>query len=45
LRFIGAGTFSTLHPPSDMAETAAVVAAETLIKFLREIGYFLVFIF
>jgi hypothetical protein len=36
LRFMGAGTFSTLQLPSDMVETAAVVAAVTLIKFLLE---------
>jgi hypothetical protein len=40
LRFMGAGTFSTLQLPSDMAETAAVEIAETLIKFLLETGYF-----
>jgi hypothetical protein len=39
---MGAGTFSTLQLPSDKAETAAVVAAEIFIKFLRETGYFFV---
>jgi hypothetical protein len=41
---MGGGTFSTLQLPSDMVDTAAVVAAETLMKFLREIGYFSFFI-
>ncbi len=36
LRFMGGGTFSTLQLPSDIVETAAVVAAVTLRKFLLE---------
>jgi hypothetical protein len=39
---MGAGTFSTLQPPSEMVEPAAVVAAETLMKFLRESDIFFV---
>jgi hypothetical protein len=38
---MGAGTFSTLQLPKDMVETAAVDAAETFMKFLLEIEYFL----
>jgi hypothetical protein len=40
---MGDGTFSTLQLPNDIVETAAVVAAETLIKLLLESGYLLLF--
>jgi hypothetical protein len=33
---MGAGTFSTLQLPKERVETAAVVVAVTLIKFLLE---------
>jgi hypothetical protein len=41
---MGGGTFSTLQLPKDMVDTAAAETAEILIKFLRETGYFFVFI-
>jgi hypothetical protein len=44
LRFMGGGTFSTLQLPNDRVDIAAAEAAEILIKFLRETGYFFVFI-
>src|SRR5690554_4342927 len=41
LRFMGAGTLSILQPLKGIIETPAVVAAETLMKFLLEIRFFL----
>lgn len=41
---MGGGTFSTLHPPSDISDTPAVVAADTLMKLRREMENFLMFV-
>ncbi|MFW6277667.1 MAG: hypothetical protein ACOC1J_03260 [Prolixibacteraceae bacterium] len=38
---MGAGIFSSPNPLTGIMETPAVVAAETLMKFLLEIGCFL----